>query len=267
MNGRGVVVRGDGRELWARQDGSGPDVVLIAGIGDDHGVWDAVFDLLARRHRVTAFDNPGVGRSAIGEESLTIGTMAEDTVGLMSGLGIERAHIVGSSMGGAIAQELGLIAPGSVLSLALVGAWGEHDEHLSRAVTHNGRLFGLIEDPVEAFNAAALWVYSGQAHADGTVERLLAAALASDSPEQSLEAFERTAEALVGHDLGTRLVGIVAPTMVVVGSEDRLCPPRLGRRLAELIPDSRLEVLPDCGHQPFQEDPEGFVRLLEEFWA
>lgn len=267
MSGRAVEVGPDGRTLWARQQGSGPDVVLIAGIGDDHGVWDPVFDRLARGHRVTAFDNRGVGRSAIGAEQVRIAAMAADALALMGALGIERAHLVGSSMGGAIAQELALTAPEGVASLALVGTWGERDEHLSRAIRHIGRLLGTIEDPVEAFDAVALWAYSGQAHADGTVDRLLEAALASDSPEQSLEDFERTTEALVEHDLGTRLEAIVAPTLVVVGSEDRLCPPRLGTRLAELIPGSRLQVLPDRSHQPFQEDPDGFVDLVEDFWA
>lgn len=267
MSGRQVSLRPDGRELWIRQEGSGPDVVLIAGIGDDHGVWDGVFELLARRHRVTAFDNRGVGRSAIGPEPVTIAAMAADTIGLLAALEIERAHLVGSSMGGAIAQEVALADADAVSSLALVGTWGERDEHLSRAIRHIGRLLGLIEDPVEAFDAISLWAYSGQAHADGTVARLLEAALASDAPEQSLDDFERTVDALVAHDPGIRLAGIAEPTMVVVGSEDRLCPPRLGRRLAELIPDSRLEVLPDRSHQPFQEDPEAFVDLLERFFS
>jgi len=266
MTGDAVEVARDGRELWARQEGKGADVVLIAGIGDDHRVWGPVFDPLARYHRVTAFDNRGVGRSAIGEEPVTIAAMAADMLGLMESLGIERAHLVGSSLGGAIAQEVALTAPEAVASLVLVGAWGERDEHLTRAIRHIGYLLGTIEDPILAFEAVALWAYSGQAHADGTVARLLEAALASDSPDQSLEDFERTTEALVEHDLGTRLAGIVAPTMVMVGSEDRLCPPRLGTRLAELIPGSRLQVLPDRSHQPFQEDPDRFIELVEDFW-
>ena len=58
----------DGRELWTRHSGSGRDVVLIAGIGDDHHVWDPIFEALSRHRRVTAFDNRGVGRSAMGLE-------------------------------------------------------------------------------------------------------------------------------------------------------------------------------------------------------
>jgi pimeloyl-ACP methyl ester carboxylesterase len=265
--GRPVAVGSDRRELWVRHEGNGPDVVLIAGIGDDHGVWDAAFDLLARRHRVTAFDNRGVGRSAFGAEPVSIAAMAEDALGLMRALGIERTHLVGSSMGAAIAQEAALAAPGVVASLALVGAWGERDEHLSRAIRHIGKLLGLLEDPVEAFDAVALWAYSGQAHADETVARLLQSALTSDAPEQGHADFERTATALVEHDPGERLAAIGAPTLVVTGSEDRLCPPRLGRRLADMIPGGRLEILVDRGHQPFQEVPDEFVDLLEGFWA
>jgi pimeloyl-ACP methyl ester carboxylesterase len=267
VTARAVEIAGDGREIWARQAGSGRDVVLIAGIGDDHHVWDPIFDELAERRRVTAFDNRGVGRSVLGAEAVSIEDLADDTIALMRALGIEQADIVGSSMGGAIAQELGLREPDAVASLALVGTWGERDEHFSYSIQHIRRLLELIEDPVELFDAIALWAFSGRAFAEGTVDELRAAALASDSPDQSFEDFARTADALLAHDPGARLGGIVAPTLVVVGSEDRLCPPRLARRLAELIPGSELRVVEDRSHQLFQEVPAEFVALLEQFWV
>jgi pimeloyl-ACP methyl ester carboxylesterase len=262
-----AVDLGAGRpELWVRQEGSGPDVILISGIGDDLHVWDPVFDALAENRRVTAFDNRGVGRSVVGEWAISMEAFAEDTLGLMRALGIERADIVGSSMGGVIAQELALTAPAAVASLALVGTFGEPDQHLTHAVKNIRRLLELIDDPVELFDAIAIWAYSGRAFEEGIVGELFKAESASDSPEQSFEDFSRTADAILAHELGPRLAEIVAPTIVVVGSEDRLCPPRLARRLAELIPGSDLKVLDDRAHQPFQEVPEEFAALLNSFW-
>lgn len=263
-----AIQLGAGRpELWARQEGSGPDVVLISGLGDDLHVWDPVFAKFAESRRVTAFDNRGVGHSPIGHWEVSIAAFADDTAALMRALGIERADVVGSSMGGLISQELAMAEPDAVATLALVGTFGELDQHLERAVRHLRRLMELIEDPVELFDAISIWAYSGKAFEEGTVAELFEAALASEVPEQTFEDFSRSADAALAHDPGTRLAEIVAPTVVLTGSEDRLCPPRIGRRLAELIPGSDLQILEDRAHQPFQEVPDEFVALLNAFWA
>jgi pimeloyl-ACP methyl ester carboxylesterase len=115
--------------LWAGQSGEGPDVLLISGLGDTHEIWEDVTPLLASDFRVTAFDNRGVGRSRLGTEDPTILGFAQDALALMSSLDIAKAHIVGSSMGGAIAQELVLAQPDHVASLTLAGTWARPDDH------------------------------------------------------------------------------------------------------------------------------------------
>ncbi|MBS1862224.1 MAG: alpha/beta fold hydrolase [Actinobacteria bacterium] len=253
-------------DIWARQAGEGEDVLLVSGLGDDHAVWGEAFDLLAASHRVVSFDNRGIGRSPLGPEDFTLAEMARDALDVIDAMGVETAHVVGSSMGGAISQELVLMEPERVRTLALVGTWGRYDEHLARLLRHHAELPRLIEDPRHLQEAICLWVYSGAAHMDGTVEALIEAALADEGPGQTEEAFARTAEVAIGHDPGERLRAIDVPTLVAVGEEDRIVPLRLSRGLVDLISGSRLEVLPERGHQPFQEDAAGFVEMLRRFW-
>lgn len=83
---------------------------------------------------------------------------------------------------------------------------------------------------------------------------------------QSVDAFCRSAEALIGHDSAERVGGISAPTLVTVGELDLVLPPRFSQELVDRISGSRLVVIPGAGHQPFQELPADYNRLLVEFW-
>src|SRR5258708_34902621 len=104
-------------EMFYVEAGAGDPVVLIMGFGGDHTAWAFQLRPFAERYRVIAFDNRGAGQTDQPDTPCTIALMADDTVGLLDRLGVERAHIVGVSMGGMIAQQLGLRAPRRVRSL------------------------------------------------------------------------------------------------------------------------------------------------------
>jgi pimeloyl-ACP methyl ester carboxylesterase len=253
--------------FWVGQRGAGADVLLISGVGDTHEIWDDVTPTLSDGFRVTCFDNRGVGRTLLGSRGLTVAGFAQDALAVMRAVGIQRAHVIGSSMGGAVAQELALAEPESVVSLILAGTWARPDEYLSRVLRHMARLQIVLQDRAELMEATCLWVYGSKAHADGTVERLIEAMKASTSPPQPQALFARTAEAAILHDTADRLGAIAAPTLVLVGSEDRICPPRLSRELNHLIVGSSLQMMEGRGHQPFQEDPDAFTSTVCEFWS
>src|ERR1700732_3557146 len=102
----------NGVQLWVEQEGEGDDVIFISGLADEGACWVDQVAGLSDRWRITTFDNRGVGQSATPPGEYRISSFAADTAALMDSLGIERAHVVGSSMGGAIAQELSLGHPG-----------------------------------------------------------------------------------------------------------------------------------------------------------
>ena len=260
------IVRANGVELWAEQEGAGADVVFISGLADEGACWVDQVAGLSDRYRVTVFDNRGVGRSAAPPGEYRIADFAADTIALMDALGLERPHVVGSSMGGAIAQELALAHPDRVRSLVLNGTWCRGDRFLHEIV-RNWIWAAQKADSIRDFLVAVnLWCFAPRIWNEGIMDGWLDAAEASPY-QQSVDAFCRSAEALLHHDTADRLAAIAVPTLVTVGRLDLVLPERYSRAIAERIPGARLVVVREAGHQPFQEVPDEYNRLLAEFWA
>jgi pimeloyl-ACP methyl ester carboxylesterase len=261
-----MQVSASGVDLWVEQEGEGPDVLFVSGLADEGACWADQVAGLKGSYRITTFDNRGVGRSSSPEGPYAIGDFARDTIALMDALGLERPHVVGSSMGGAIAQELALAHPDRVRSLVLNGTWCRGDRFLHevfRSWMWTARRADSIRDFLVAVN---LWCFAPRIWNDGTMDGWLDAAEESPHP-QSVEAFCWSTEALIGHDTADRLAGIAVPTLVTVGELDLVLPPRFSQVIAELIPGARLVVIPDAAHQPFQELPEDYNRILRDFWS
>jgi pimeloyl-ACP methyl ester carboxylesterase len=260
-----VHVSANGVELWVEQAGDGEDVLFVSGLADEGACWVDQVRGLADRFRVTTFDNRGVGRSATPDGPFRIEDFAADTVALLDALGIGSAHVVGSSMGGAIAQELALAHPERVRSLVLNGTWCRGDRFLHeifRSWTWSAQKADSIRDFLVAVN---LWCFAPRIWNEGTMDEWLDAAEASPHA-QSVDAFCRSAEALLHHDTADRLAGISVPTLVTVGALDLVLPERYSRELANRITGARLVAVEEAGHQPFQELPDEYNRLLLDFW-
>jgi pimeloyl-ACP methyl ester carboxylesterase len=254
----------NGIPLWIEQRGSGPDVVLLCGLGDTHQAWSAQLESLADRFALTAIDNRGVGRSGLPDGPFTVADMAADAAGVLDAVGIGRAHVAGFSMGGAIAQELAIARPDLVASLILVGTWCRTDAH-QRRMFESWAWMAQRADSDEAFlRSLFLWVYTRRAHLNGAVDTWVAQALADEHP-QSLDAFVRTVDAIKAHDAADRLRAVTVPTLVVAGEHDMICPPSVQRELVEHLSSCDLRLLPGEAHQPFQEAPDLFDRLVLEF--
>jgi pimeloyl-ACP methyl ester carboxylesterase len=253
-------------DLWVERAGDGPDVLLIAGLGDPAEAWQFQLDGLADRYRITAFDNRGTGRTPLPDGPLTVPGMADDAAAVLRALDVPVAHVAGFSGGSVIAQELALRHPDLVRSLVLVSTWARPDAYF-RAMLESWRWMAAAAPGPRAFLAAfLLWVYTGRAHADGTVARLIDDTLAF--PHQATTAaIQATVDALLAHETADRLNEIAVPTLVVAGGEDICTPPRLGRLVAELIPGARFEILAGEAHQPFQEAPDAFNARVAAFWA
>ncbi len=255
----------NGVELWTDQEGEGDDVLFISGLADEGACWVDQVAGLKDRYRLTTFDNRGVGRSSTPDGPFRISDFAADTAALMDALELEHVHVVGSSMGGAIAQELALAHPDRIRSLVLNGTWCRGDRFLHE-VFRNWMWSAEQADSIRDFLVTVnLWCFSPRIWNEGIMDEWIAAAEASPHA-QSVDAFCRSAQALIEHDSADRLGGIGAPTLVTVGELDLCLPARFSQELVDRIPNARLVVIPGVGHQPFQEAPEDYNRLLDEFW-
>jgi pimeloyl-ACP methyl ester carboxylesterase len=112
-----------GARIWVHQQGDGPAVLLVGGLGDPADSWAAQIDAFSDRYRVVAPDNRGAGRSVLPPSGVSIPAMAEDAAEVLRSLEIQHAHVAGFSMGGAVAQELAINHPALVRSLVLSGTW------------------------------------------------------------------------------------------------------------------------------------------------
>lgn len=260
-----MIVNANGVELWAEQEGEGDDVLFISGLADEGACWVDQVGGLRDRYRITTFDNRGVGRSATPEGPFTIADFAADAAALMGALELAQAHVVGSSMGGAIAQELALAHPERIRSLVLNGTWCRGDRFLHE-IFRNWMWSAEKADSIRDFLVTVnLWCFSPRIWNDGIMDEWVAAAEASPYA-QSVDAFCRSTMALIAHDSADRVSGIGSPTLVTVGALDLVLPPRFSQELVERIPNARLVVIPDVGHQPFQEVPADYNALLADFW-
>jgi pimeloyl-ACP methyl ester carboxylesterase len=193
--------------------------------------------------------------------------MAADTCGLMDALGIDRAHVIGVSMGGMIAQELALAHPERVSTLHLGCTFARPDAYLLalNAAWRDMRI-GLGRD--QTLRTLALWLFAPTTYAErpDLVEMVLQNALANPYP-QSVVGFLRQGEAIAAHDAIDRLEAIRCPTLVSVAEDDILVPPRFSRDIAKRIPGAELRLVPGAGHCYFLERPEVFNEISLDFIA
>jgi pimeloyl-ACP methyl ester carboxylesterase len=238
-------------QLAYERSGQGPAVLLIQGVGTVGEGWRPQVEGLADSFTLISFDNRGIGRSTI-EGPLSIETMAADALAIMRAEHLDQFHVVGHSMGGLIAQEVALSAPGQVKSLSLLCTFAAGKQgstpSASMLVTALRTRIGTRPMRRRAFlelvmPRAVLAEFDHEALAEQ-----LAPLFGHDLADQpaivmkQLRAMSRyDARARLG-----RLAGI--PTLVVTALEDRIARPRFGRQLAAAIPGASLVELPQAGH-------------------
>ena len=232
---------------YYEEAGSGDPLVLIMGLGGDMQAWALQVPELAKHFRVIAFDNRGAGRTSAPDKPYTIAGMAEDVAALMDHLAIPKAHILGFSMGGYIAQELALKYPDRVNKLILLATAPAIDGYGRNVVRSwiDVRRSNLSREQIVRYNAP--WLYSPELLDDEErFERAIRNSL--NNPWAQVDhAFIRQANAVLAFDAASRLTNLKHETLVVYGVDDILVPPRNSKKLAELIPNAKLLELPG-GH-------------------
>jgi 3-oxoadipate enol-lactonase len=248
-------------------EGAGPDaVLLLMGLGGHHSEWGEPFVAeLARDHRVIRMDNRGIEQSQSATSTWTMEDMAEDARAVLDALGLRRAHVVGTSMGGMIAQTLALAHPARVSKLVLSATmFGGAEVHPPepRAQEALGPQPGVS---VAEQRRNGLRALAGPAFLSnhGPLIDLLVAQ--RDRHPTSAATFRTQLEAIIVSDRSQRVATIRCPTLVIHGELDPLVPVANGRMLAERIPGARFVMLPDCGHMPHLEFPLESANAIRDF--
>ena len=264
---------GDGVRLWFEETGSGSTVLFIHEFAGDHRSWEPQVRALARRHRCVTYDARGYPPSDVPEEleRYSQPQAVADAVSVLDHLGIERAHVVGLSMGGFCTLHLGLRHPDRAISLTVAGCgYGAQPEHRER-----------WRDEVEA--SARGFETDGPAP---TAERYMLGPARVQFQRKDPRGWEESKGWLASHpaagsaltlrgvqmrrpslyDLTDELRRLEVPVLLIAGDEDEAClEPSL--MLKRTVPTAALAVLPRTGHACNLEEPSMFNRLVLDFVA
>ena len=261
-------------DVWYELHGEGPPLVLVMGLGGGGDAWAPLLPLFDG-FTVVTLDNAGTGRTrdratgAPPEPPYSTAGLAADLAELLRRLERGSAHVVGVSMGGAIAMHLAAREPALVRTLTLCATWQRTDALLARVFAFREP---LLERGGEAAlqEYVALWAWAPRYWEEGGPAVASTAALISQGDTEAWTEAERRRylghlRASIEHDAEALLPAIAAPTLVLVGDEDVLTPLRFAGAIAATVPDARLEVVPGQGHAFAFEDPELFAQLVRDF--
>lgn len=260
-------VRANGIDLFYEESGSGEPLLLIIGFGGDHQAWAFQVPAFAERYRVITFDNRGSGQSSVPDATYTTRMMADDAVGVLDALEIERAHVLGVSMGGMIAQEIALNHSRRVKSLQLHCTYARADQYMV-ALMEAWRSIRAKATPEEWMRTVALWLFAPDTYRERPefVEAVVQTALANPHPFSDV-GFLRQGDAVRTHDSLDRLPSLTCPTLISVATDDILVPPRFSRQIAAALPKAQFRTFPNLGHGYFWEDPTQFNAMCLDFLA
>jgi pimeloyl-ACP methyl ester carboxylesterase len=235
------------------------------GLGGDHHGWALQRRDLARRYRLVLVDNRDAGASDEATTAYGLADMAADALGVMDHLGIERFHVLGASMGGAIAQHLALAAPSRVTTVVLASTWGRTDAFLATILRAWRRLVERLA-PEEFLAVQAPWAFTHRFFTAPPPEVLaLQAELRQRGGIKSVPAYQRQVDACLAHDVLDLIPILKTPTLVLAGEDDILTPPRYARSIAAALLTAEVMLVPAGGHACFLENARPFSERVLRF--
>jgi pimeloyl-ACP methyl ester carboxylesterase len=250
-------------------EGTGPAIVFIHGLGGDFTHFEHVAPAFADRYRVIGVDMPGCGDSHKPGHRLSVRGHAKALFDLLDALDIKSATLVGHSAGGLVCATAAFLHPHRVEQLVLINSAGLRQY---RWWTRLGARLLFRRPLVDAFLVLSAYAILKRVFA---AENQYTRKFADDNIHRPREARLRHIAKVIADLLPDMMIPTLAqnahtldiPALIIWGAQDRLVPLAAVQRAAELLPAGRLEVLMDCGHMPIIEQPEATVSLLRSFFT
>lgn len=245
--------------------GEGEPLLLIMGLGADSSRWEDHVQEYEKHFLCILMDNRGVGQSDKPAGPYTTDMMAADAAGLLQALRLQKVHVVGISMGGAIAQKLALRCPDRVRSLVLSCTWPKCDTYTATVFEHFKRVRASVS-AAEFVQLSQLWGFASSYFEKHEPELLeVQREAVADPMPQPQHAFSAQCDACITHDSLAHLDRIQVPTLITVGDSDILTPVHFSKTIAERVPNSEMLLFPGCGHAHRTEDLKRFNQVTLDF--
>jgi 3-oxoadipate enol-lactonase len=257
----GFVISDDER-IYYETYGQGDAIVFTHGFGGNHAIWYQQVPEFARYFRVVTWDQRGFGKSSNEANRAGPGAAISDLGLLLDHLDIDRAHLVGQSMGGSVALGLALQNPERVGKLILGDTnAGVSTPRVEEALDDLERKAKDSPDPtgLPIGRHPALGKRLANANIAQAFLYEQIGGMAENPPKNILSLFRKTS---YPHE---KLKTFEIPTLFIVGSEDPIFPPEIVREVASIIPGSRMTIIPGTGHSPYFEDPRRWNEAVLKF--
>jgi len=253
------TVKANGINLYYEQQGSGDPLVLIPFLTADNMCYAFQVAEYAKHYTCITLDLRGTGQSDKPETPYTTETLADDVAGLVSALGIQKAHFAGLSLGAAVSLWMGAKYPDKVKSISVHAGWDKSDAFLKTIVEQlqvSARAMENIPDLV--LGALFPWCFTPDVYVNKPEFLQGVKDFVRSRPAQSVTQFMLQSNAVLNHDVTAGLSKITAPTLLTVGKFDMLTSTRFTDRMKKSIKGSELIVWDDCAHAPCYERVEDF---------
>lgn len=249
----------DGIDIYYETEGSGDPLFLIPGLAADLAIWQPIRNALAEHFTLIMPDPPGSGRSGDCPENFDISAFAKIWISFMQTLKIDKAHLLGQSLGGMVAQEIALIAPEKVNKLILMSTTS-HNSARTQQIINSWQALKETNDTRAFFNEVLLWLVTAKYYNNDQVRESTLEFMINYPYPQSVQNFCRQAASLGSYDARDRLHNLRMSTLIVSGADDILFPTVMQHDLQDFIPHAQLEIIPDAAHSLMIE---GSTRLSE----
>jgi 3-oxoadipate enol-lactonase len=256
----------NGMSIYYEEHGDGEPLLCIMGLAADHLAWALQLEAFGARHRTIVFDNRDVGQSSYAAAPYGIEDMAADTLGLADALGLDSFHVLGASLGGAVAQHLALAAPERVRTLQLAVTWagsGAYAREKTRLWASEMRMRSR-EDWIDSLLLATV---SEEFYENEPMVAFVKQVMNANEHPQQPDGFERQSRASSTFDLRGKLGGLSMPVHVISGAHDILLPRWKQEELAAEIPGAQLTVIERGSHALQLEFPQEFNAAVLDFIA
>ena len=243
--------------------GSGPVIFMVHGIGARRSVWDPIIERLSGRFRCISYDLRGHGDSPVTGEPMTLDDLIADLEALRARLGIDKAHVIGHSLGGMIGPAYAKAHPDRVLSLGILSTAAFRTEDDSRKV--QGVVANMRQNGVATSVGLLTQRWFSDAFAAANPD-VIASRIKQviETPE---DVFLNVFDIYATTEMSPWLHEVTAPSLVLTGAEDGGCPPRLNTQIAAALPDSDLVILDGLKHAILLESPDRVADALDVFFS
>ena len=255
------TISANGTDIAYAQQGHGPPIVLMHGAEADHSMFDAFAPLLASRFTVIAYDQRDSGATRNPPQDYSLAELADDAAALITALGHGRAHVFGTSLGGAIAQVLAVRHPGCIDRLILSSTFRVGANLLELNPTVMQKLAALRTALPGSAGEIAEYLFTPDYLRTHPEAAQIFARNTRDAAQKARRA------AIMGRPLSVDLARITAPTLVLAGREDRLIPSEHTLSLAREIAHARAAAIAGIGHVGTIQNPVAVAREVLDFLA